>query len=167
MVKRLILLRHATSRPASLGTEDHARDLTPTGRREATAVGDWLRARGHGPDVILCSDARRTRETCACLELTADVHYLPDLYHASAEEMLAVLCTGNGEAVMMIGHDPGIAECAGRILKHPLQTGFAGYPPAATLVADLAVRSWDDAQFATAEMVDFVTPHELMGRDAT
>ena len=62
---RLILIRHAKSSWANPGQGDHARPLNPRGRRAATAIGGWLADKGYVPDLILCSDAQRTRETTA------------------------------------------------------------------------------------------------------
>lgn len=41
----------------------HERPLARRGRRDAPAVGHWLRTAGYQPDQVLCSTARRARQT--------------------------------------------------------------------------------------------------------
>ena len=59
--RRLILLRHAKS--AWPDVPDHDRPLAPRGHRDAPAAGRWLRKSGDIPDRVVCSTARRARET--------------------------------------------------------------------------------------------------------
>ena len=140
MVQRLILMRHAKSSWQDPFAEDHARKLNPRGIRSARALGDWLRAKGHLPDEVLCSDARRTQETYAGLELATPVTFLPGLYHASADQMMDALQRATGGTVLMIGHNPGIADFAARLLdKAPDHPRFHDYPTGATLIADFAL----------------------------
>jgi phosphohistidine phosphatase len=55
------VVRHAKS--AWPDVPDHERPLAPRGRRDAPAMGRWLRAAGHVPGQVLYSTARRARET--------------------------------------------------------------------------------------------------------
>src|ERR1700733_13027553 len=61
-IRQLILLRHAKSAWPN-DVPDHERPLAPRGRRDAPAAGRWLRKSGYAPDRVLCSTARRARET--------------------------------------------------------------------------------------------------------
>ena len=56
-----MLLRHAKS--AWPDVPDHDRPLAGRGRRNAPVMGRWLRTNGYVPDQVLCSTARRARET--------------------------------------------------------------------------------------------------------
>jgi phosphohistidine phosphatase len=42
---------------------DHERPLARRGQRDAPVMGRWLRTAGLAPDLVLCSTARRARET--------------------------------------------------------------------------------------------------------
>jgi phosphohistidine phosphatase len=65
---------------------------------------------------------------------------------------------------MMIGHNPGIADFAGRIVAVPPRNPeFARYPTGATLVAEFAVDNWEDVGFGSGVTVDFIVPRELVG----
>ena len=63
MTLQLILMRHAKSSWDDPAAADFDRPLNGRGRRSAKALGHWLRQRGWLPDRVLCSSARRTRET--------------------------------------------------------------------------------------------------------
>jgi phosphohistidine phosphatase len=60
--RTLVLLRHAKAEAAS-GTPDLDRRLSSRGYADATAAGAWLGAKGHLPELVICSPARRTRQT--------------------------------------------------------------------------------------------------------
>jgi phosphohistidine phosphatase len=88
----------------------------------------------------------------------------PALYHAGPDVMLAVLRHARADVVMVIGHNPGIAEFAHRLVAHPPRhEGFSRFPTGATLVADFDVAAWADVQFGMGSTVDFVVPRELVG----
>lgn len=60
--RRLVVLRHAKSAWPDDGA-DHERPLAPRGRRSAPAAGRRLREADCVPDLVVCSTARRTRQT--------------------------------------------------------------------------------------------------------
>ena len=73
-MRELILLRHAHAEPGAAGQADFDRPLSSQGLAEAEAAGRWLADQGLVPDRVLCSPARRARETLeAVLSLTGYV----------------------------------------------------------------------------------------------
>lgn len=164
MTLRLILMRHAKSDWDDPTQPDHARPLNARGRASAPAMGGWLRARGIGPDLALISDAVRTCQTFDGLGLDCPAQFLPELYHAGAASMMDVLQgAGAAQTVLMLGHNPGIAEFAERLLRQPpSHPRFFDYPTCATLVAEFAVQDWADITFDTGAVVDFAVPREVL-----
>lgn len=165
-MKRLILTRHAKSSWDDPMTPDHDRPLNERGKAAAADLGQWLASRGHVPDEVLCSDSLRTRKTFSgiapALPGTPVLELKPALYHAGPDVMMAVLKHAKGETVMMIGHNPGIAEFAHRLVsKTPISPEFRKYPTGATLVVDFAIDSWADVAFGQGVTVDFVVPREI------
>jgi len=162
--RRLILTRHAKSAWDDPTLPDHERPLNMRGRRAALELGEWLHSRGYEPDEVLCSDASRTRETwshlvAAPLEVTPDIQYLPALYHAGPDLMLKVLQRARGDCVMMIGHNPGIAEFAAMLpARAPSHPDFRRYPTGATLVVDFDMESWAELAPARGSVLDFFVP---------
>ncbi len=165
-MKRLILMRHAKSCWSEPDLRDHDRPLNKRGRRAATAVGEWLRERGHIPDHALVSSARRTQETWGrVVEVTgaAPTSYVPSLYAAVDETMLEVLREApKTDCVLMLGHQPGIGDFARRLLAvPPADAEFEKYPTGATAVIDLPVGTWAEAGWGAGRLVDFVVPRAL------
>ena len=166
-MKRLILTRHAKSAWDDPLTPDHDRPLNERGKAAAADLGQWLASRGYVPQKVLCSDAVRTRQTWSgiapALPATPLMELKPALYHAGVDVMLAVLRHAQADVVMMIGHNPGIAEFAEKLVAQaPLNAEFGRYPTGATLVADFAVDSWDQVGFGQGVTVDFVIPREMV-----
>ncbi len=158
---RLILTRHAKSSWDDPAQPDQERPLNDRGCRSARELGDWLASRGYEPEEVLCSTAERTRETwariaLAPLEVRPQVRYEAGLYQASAEKMLAILRTAKAPTVMMIGHNPGIAELAAMLpARVPLDPDFRRYPTAATLVVDFQIDDWSQLRLGEGSVMDF------------
>lgn len=163
MTLRLILMRHAKSSWDDPRQPDHDRPLNKRGRRSADAMGDWLRTQGYAPDLALSSTSERTRETFARLRLACPVSYLPTLYHAGPAVMMDALQGAEVKTVLMLGHNPGIAEFAARLVMHPpAHERFDDYPTGATLVAEFPDKNWAAIRYGTAAPIDFVIPRELV-----
>jgi phosphohistidine phosphatase len=166
--RRLILTRHAKSAWDDPGMADHDRPLNARGRRSALELGEWLHSRGYEPDQVLCSTAARTRETwarvlAAPLEVTPGVTFSDALYHASPDLMLKALHGAEGDCVMMLGHNPGIAEFARMMpARGPMHPDFSRYPTAATLVVDFDAAGWGEVRPGRGSVLDFFVPS---GRD--
>lgn len=163
-MKRLILMRHAKSDWSAGQQNDHDRVLNARGRQSAEALGGWLKTEGVLPDQILCSDAQRTRETLHLLDLPQgiDTTFTRALYLATHNEMLGELRQATGDTVLMVGHNPGISIVASQIVgEAPGHPRFEEYLTGATLVATLNVEGWQDVEWGTAKVMNFVVPADL------
>jgi len=113
----LSLMRHAKSSWKNQNQSDHDRPLNDRGNRDAPDMANRLNARQQIPDVILCSTARRTRETTAHLlivfgEPAPQVVYSDSLYLASPKGLLTALHDLPDTALhaMIVAHNPGMEE---------------------------------------------------------
>lgn len=163
MTRTLILTRHAKSSWNDHSLSDHDRPLNNRGRRSAAALGDWLRVKGWIPDQVLCSTAERTRETWAGMGFGhPDPVSSEALYHAGPATILETLKSATGTTVLLLGHNPGIAEFAGNIVEEaPSHARFFDYPTGATTVIEFSIDSWDNVRWHSGEVLDFVVPREL------
>ena len=166
MTKRLILTRHAKSSWDDPTMSDHDRPLNDRGKAAAADLGEWLSSRGYIPEEVLCSDALRTRKTWSgiapALPGTPILTLKPALYHAGPDVMLAVLRHASADTVMMIGHNPGIAEFASRIVaQEPPIPEFHRYPTGATLVVSFEAPTWTDVDWHSGSVRDFIVPREI------
>lgn len=115
MTRTLILLRHAKSAwPA--GTRDVIRPLAERGRRDAPAVGRWLRGQGNKINLVVCSPAVRAVQTwdlvAAQLADIPQVRHDERLYEASARDLLQVIqeLPHKASTVVLVGHNPGLED---------------------------------------------------------
>ncbi|MDF1715112.1 MAG: histidine phosphatase family protein [Antarcticimicrobium sp.] len=162
MPKTLILTRHAKSSWDSPGMNDHDRPLNKRGRKSAEAIGAWLRARGLVPDEVLCSSARRTRETYERMGFDTPAEVSDTLYLVTANQILRELSGATGDTVLLLGHSPGIGQFAAEILGAPPDhPRFRDYPTGATLVAHFDLDSWDKLAWRSGDLVGFTVPRDL------
>lgn len=158
-MRELILLRHAHAEPAVAGGADIDRPLSAQGLAEAQAAGQWLARQGLVPDCVLCSTARRARETLeAVLGVIGYVEQRlePAIYEASAGT-LAGLADEHREVdrLMLVGHNPGFERLAA--LMHSGQSGdYRGMPTAS--IAVLALPSDARVEPGVARLAAFWWP---------
>ena len=152
----LILMRHAEA-ISEFGIDDHTRDLSGIGQRAALDLGRWFATQNFSPTLALVSDSNRTRQSFLGLKLLCPVKYLPSLYLATATRLDSEIRKANTECLLVIAHNPGIAELAhtlaGKDLTHPR---FYAYPPGSTLV----ISAGKDARETFVH--DFMTPEDLI-----
>ena len=76
--------------------------------------------------------------------------------------MLRVLRGATGARVLMLGHNPGIAEFAASLVTAPpAHERFDDYPTGATLVVRFEIGDWADLMPGTGAVVHFVILREL------
>jgi phosphohistidine phosphatase len=170
MPKTVLLLRHAKSSREDPEMADFDRRLTGRGRRDAPRLGAWMRDAGLKPDLVLCSDAKRARETWAGLAETlscaAPVLFERGLYMASAQALcrrLQRLPEAVG-SVLVIGHNPGVEEAAQALADgagEPLERLRRKFPTAALARLDFEVADWARLEPGSGRLSEFVTPGDL------
>jgi phosphohistidine phosphatase len=155
--RRLIVMRHAKARDLP-GGPDAQRELSSRGLRDAASAGIWLRGQGFIPDVVICSTARRARQTWwqagAGLAAAVDLHEDPRLYDAGAGELLEIIRETRPDVatLMYVGHNPAAQDLASGLLGEP-----RGFPTAAVAVLGLAA-PWVGAAAGNAELLAYWTP---------
>jgi phosphohistidine phosphatase len=169
----LHLLRHAKS-SAKENVEDYERPLSGRGRKTARRVGRNLSAELGAIHLVLCSSARRTRET---LDFVLD-EFSPrprtsiedELYLASREKLTARL--GRLDArdvnVLLIGHNPGLHELAVALADEnsPAFRALAsGKFPTAAYASFRVPADWSVLGSSRHELIGYVTPASLADED--
>ena len=160
----LILIRHAKSDWGEAGQRDHARPLAERGRRDAPRMGAWLRDAGHLPELVLCSDAARTRETIALMQAEwpqrPELRHEPSLYAAPPRQLLASLKGVTARKVALVAHNPGIGRLAADLAdKAPEHSRFSDYPTCAVTVLEFDAKSWSD--IGKGRVAGFAIPADL------
>lgn len=105
----LILWRHAD---ADAGVPDSGRKLTAKGRKQAAKIAKWLKARLPEGTRVLCSPARRAKDTAAAL--TKDFKAVDALgLDANAKTVLAAAGWPKADGcVVVVGHQPTLGNAA-------------------------------------------------------
>ncbi|XP_028758568.1 uncharacterized protein At3g52155, chloroplastic [Neltuma alba] len=157
--RRLILLRHAESSWENRSLRDHERPLSKSGQVDALKVSRKLQQLGWIPELILSSDAVRTKETLKIMQeqvrelLEAEVHFVSSFYSIAAmdgqtaEHLQKVICKYSRDeilTIMCMGHNRGWEEAASMFSGSSVELKTCN---AALLEA--AGKSWDEA-FALA-----------------
>lgn len=139
-MRELILLRHAHAEEGSNGQADIDRPLSAAGLAEAEAAGRWLGERNLVPDCVLCSPARRTRETLeAVLGVIGYVEQrIQDgIYEAQPGDLIALADTQRDAGrLMLVGHNPGL-ELLAALLYSGRSGDYRGMPPGSIAVLSI------------------------------
>jgi len=158
-----MLLRHAKSDWPDV--PDRERPLAKRGRRDAPVIGRWLHDRGYLPDVVVCSIARRTRQTWDLVAPevggSPSVTFEPRAYEASALTLLYLVreLPGACRTALLIGHNPAMAELANSLAESPDSTPLR-FPTAAVAVVEVP-GDWTDVAPGHARLLDYTTPADL------
>src|SRR5215469_4080537 len=103
--RQLIIMRHAKAGELP-GGPDIERALRPRGQRNAESAGAWLAERDVIPDLVLCSKARRARQTWQHVNerLRAQPEMIVDarLYDADAGDLLGIFAETGPEVTTLM-----------------------------------------------------------------
>ncbi|KAL2996995.1 hypothetical protein AAZX31_09G017700 [Glycine max] len=112
--RRLILLRHAKSSWDNRSLRDHDRPLSKSGKEDAVRVSRRLQQLGWIPELILSSDAARTKETLKIMQeqvqelVEAEVHFVSSFYSIAAmdgqtaEHLQKIICKYSRDEILTI-----------------------------------------------------------------
>jgi phosphohistidine phosphatase len=159
--RTLLVLRHAKAVHVA-GVADLDRELTGRGRRDAAAVGGWLRESGLLPDRVLCSSSARTRQTwqevSAALGPPAEVaavSFESRLYYAGVGRLLAAIREVDAglRTVLLVGHNPAAQDLVADL------TGAAGLSfPTCALAVITVTGGWPGLAPGGAGLARMWTP---------
>ena len=172
--KRLYVLRHAKSSWDDHDAADHERPLSERGRRAVRLLAAHIEAMGIEPELVLCSSARRTRETLEGLRLSSTVLVEHRMYGAGNDRSRSIRASASAPAdlgsVMLVGHNPAMQMLVLRLaasarggqgegaegleaIRHKLPTG--------ALVTLEVNDVWAQVDLGSAELIGYVRPKAL------
>ena len=150
---------------------DHERPLNQRGQETAPKIGSYMARHGLVPDRVLCSTAKRARETwtrvAVELPTTPEVTFDEQLYNAEPAAIMEVLrkFKGRARSLLVIGHNPGLQEVAGLLIasgdlehRERLREKF---PTAGLAVIDFALDDWRKLHLHAGRLERFVAPRML------
>jgi phosphohistidine phosphatase len=166
-LKRLLLIRHAKSSWDDPALADHERPLAPRGRKATERIAEHLTGSDTTVDMVLCSPARRARETLDLLAPAlgeAEVVVDDDLYGASVPELIERIhdVSDDVASLAVIGHNPGIQDLTVELARHGahVERALKKFPTAAVAVLELDT-PWSQLAPGGARLVSFTVPKDL------
>ncbi|WP_460448617.1 SixA phosphatase family protein [Alsobacter sp. SYSU BS001988] len=165
-MRRLIIFRHAKAVPHH-AAPDFERALSERGFGDAQKAGRYMAEEHLLPDLALVSPSLRTRQTWQkAAEAVGETPVVHDdrIYEASPEDLLAVARAADPKArtAVIVGHNPGMAEFARRLVGHGDRYAFSrmrgGFPTSSLAVLDFPVDDWGEVDFGKGRLDRFVTP---------
>ena len=114
-MKRIFFIRHAKSSWADAFQEDIDRPLNTRGKRDAPSMSKKLSEIIDEVDLIICSPARRARDTAAFFskKIKSKQFTVSDqVYHASLNTLVDVVrdIENDVQTVLIFGHNPGFTS---------------------------------------------------------
>jgi phosphohistidine phosphatase len=146
-MRSLLLLRHAKSSWKDPLIDDHERPLNRRGKRDAPRIGRLIAEQRLQPDLVLCSSARRARDTAFALLRACDydreTRILRTLYLADADQLAEPLRRLQAEPtrVLLIAHNPGLEA-----LVEALSGELVKLPTAGLAQLELELERWSELE---------------------
>jgi phosphohistidine phosphatase len=160
------LLRHGKSDWEKPGLDDHDRPLNTRGRRSVPLIAKYIDQHEIGVDVILASTALRAQQTLDLLIANwkgrpPTIFSTQSLYLATPQDILREISRLDDQkkSVLVIGHNPGLADLACRLAEKSLE-----YPTACLAVFSLELSSWSQVTppaTPSARLTHYCRPREL------
>jgi len=164
MPRYLYLLRHGDSGEKQPGQQDKERDLTSRGVRETLLVGSYLYKENTMFDAVLCSTAKRAKETAS---LMADamkfdnekITEQEDLYEASTRTFFHFISQikDQYQTVLCIAHNPAISYLAESFTKAEI----GDMPPCGLAIIKFNIPSWKEVIQGNGELQNYIHPGML------
>lgn len=163
-MKTIYFVRHAKSSWDDVSLDDHDRPLNGRGRRDAPMMARRLLGIDVVPDGLLCSTARRARETAAAFAevlniATSEQRYEAALYHAwspTIEQQIRAL-PDHWDTILLFGHNPGYTDLANRLQN---EHHIGNLPTCGIVGARSQVETWADFSLAEARRIAYLYPKQ-------
>lgn len=145
MAKHLYLVRHAEAVVKESRQDDHSRELTPKGVRDALHLGARLKEQNHTLDLLVSSSALRAEQTTTLIAetLNLDRILLEDLLYEAPVRLLLEYVNNLEDSchnVMLTGHNPGITYFAEYLTK----ADIGDMVPGRMVIVQFSVASWKE-----------------------
>jgi phosphohistidine phosphatase len=165
-MRRLHLLRHAKSSWKDESLPDEERPLAKRGVQASARMAQHIAGAGLGIDLVVCSPARRARDTAEpvleALDPEPGLRIEPAVYGADAGRLLEVVrgLPEEVDSVLVVGHNPGLQDFARRLAGDSDELS-GKYPTGALASVALDANTWGEVEPGAARLESFVRPREL------
>lgn len=162
--KHLVLIRHTKSSWSHPGLTDFERPLKKDRLHDAERMSRKLASLGLSPDHILCSPARRTRQTVEYFSTALGyphhkIEFEQRLYESSAGEYLQCIRMTDAavHTLVVVGHNPSLTQLANYLLP-----GVTEWLPTTGVVwFSLDTNDWNIDSATPIELYCYLTPKTI------
>ena len=134
-------------------------------------MGRFFTKKGWAVDIVLCSPARRTRETAALLAENysglGEIRQETELYGAGRSGILSLIhqLEDGFDAAMVIAHNPSMEELALFLGKNgdasARQTMKSKFPTCSLAIIEASGKNWHDVKRPNCRLRGFVRARDL------
>ena len=146
-MKTLYLVRHAKSSWKFPELDDFERPLNKRGKKDAPAMGRFLKDKDIMPDIIISSPAVRASMTTRIISdilsyPLSRVKYSDKIYEADTTSLLKVVSRIDDKynSTMLVGHNPGMTYFANMLASARIDN----IPTCGIICAELDISSWQE-----------------------
>lgn len=160
MATTLILMRHGKPEEGDYPTieEDAVRPLSEEGKETQIMMGEFLKEKGYDVSLVLSSPLIRARESgeCICDVFQAPMQWDFWLLGPINEKLVLEKCPDptSNRCVVIVGHDPYIAEFANRLCGTKMLQG-------GMVKSGAAVLEMEQLKLGTGKWIDYFTPEAV------
>ena len=167
MMKKLLLVRHASSDYAELGSKDIDRALNETGIQQAHSMATYVKDKGVCPDLLIVSPAVRTRKTALFFVDSFGIgenkiNLVDDVYEAEPETLLEIIrnVSNEIETLMLVGHNPSIALLSSYLSDEVIEQ----VPTCGVVDLIFDINDWAAISRGSGELISLQSPETLLSQ---
>ena len=168
MPRTLLLMRHAKSDWPTGPGNDFERPLTDRGNKDASRIGRWIQEHDWLPDQIICSPAKRVKQTVdhLCQQIGIDsrtVEYDKRIYEADQNHLLNMLKETNSltTRLLMVGHNPSFSDLLNFLCSDSTHPTVDRSMSSAALAVITLKAPWSALDQGSGELMSLIQPHTL------
>ena len=161
-------MRHAKSDWPTGHGNDFERPLTDRGNKDASRIGSWIQEYDWMPDQIICSPAKRVKQTVdhLCQQIGIDsrtVEYDKRIYEADQNHLLNMLKETNSltARLLMVGHNPSFSDLLNFLCPDTTHPTVNRSMPSAALAVIALKAPWSALDQGSGELMSLIQPHTL------
>jgi phosphohistidine phosphatase len=161
-------MRHAKSGWPTGPGNDFDRTLTDYGNKDAASIGRWIQEHNWLPDQIICSPAKRVKQTVdhLCQQIGMDsqeVKYDKRIYEADENRLLNMLKEAKSATtrLLIVGHNPSLSDLLNFLCSDSSRPTIDKPMPAAALAVISLKSSWSVLDQGNGELMSLILPETL------
>lgn len=164
-MKILYLLRHAKSSWKEPELSDFERPLNRRGKKDAPAMGAFLKAKNIRLELIVSSPAKRAKKTAKKVAKAMGypkekIYFNREIYEANVADLFGIVheLSDQLSSVMLVGHNPSLNDLANLLLP---ESPIENIPTAGVVAIAFEVNSWREIEENTGKLIFFEYPKKI------